>query len=112
VDLDFIDPHGCTPLMAAIERTSNDKYEIIEALLKVGASVNLHGINVVDDYTPAHLAAAHDDVGSLKLLVQFGADLQIRTCMGRFATPLEEAEYRGAMNALRYLRELQANLHF
>jgi hypothetical protein len=111
VNLNSVDPQGCTPLHAAIERGSDDKYEIIGALLKGGAPVNLHGINVVDDYTPAHLAAARDDVGSLKLLVQYGADLQIRTRIDRFATPLEEAEYLGAMNALRYLRELQANLH-
>jgi ankyrin repeat protein len=109
LDLGFIDRRGYTPLHAAFERSSDDKYEISEALLKAGAPVNLHGIYALSDFTPAHLAAAQDDVRLLKLLVQYGADLQIRTCIDQYATPLEDAENRGAMNAARYLRELQAN---
>jgi ankyrin repeat protein len=55
-------------------------------LLKAGAPVNRKGIN---DWTPAHMAAARYDVGVLRLLVRYSADLAIRTDIDDYATPLE-----------------------
>ena len=62
--------------------------------------VNLKGVN---DWTPAHMAAARDDVDALRVLVAHGADLSIRTEIDDYATPLEEARNLGKLNALRYL---------
>ncbi len=101
VDLNFRDKEGYTPLHAAIDRGSDAKYEILETLLRAGAPVNLQGFN---EWTPAHLAAARDDVQALKLLVQFGANLSIRTDIDDFATPLEEAENLGSSNAANYIK--------
>jgi ankyrin repeat protein len=103
VDLSFRDEEGYTPLHAAIESDSGDRLEILKLLLEARAPVNLKGVN---DWTPAHMAAARDDVDALKILVQFGADLSIRTKIDDCATPLEEARNLRKMNAARYLESV------
>src|SRR5512138_224178 len=100
VELGFRDEEGYTPLHAAIESSKDNKYELLQLLLSADAPVNLKGIN---DWTPAHMAAARDDVKALRLLVQFGADLSIRTEIDEYATPLEEAQNLGKSNAAAYL---------
>jgi ankyrin repeat protein len=100
VGLDFRDDEGYTPLHAAIERTASDRYELLDLLLGAGAPVNRKGIN---DWTPAHMAAARDDVEALRILVRYGADLSIRTEIDEYATPLEEARHLGKLNAVNYL---------
>lgn len=100
VDLSFRDEEGRTPLHAALDRELPDKHEVLELLLKGGAAVNLKGVN---DWTPAHMAAARDDVEALRLLVGHGADLAIRTSIDDYATPLEEARSLGKDKAASYL---------
>jgi len=92
----FRDDESYTVLHSAIEREQDDKYEIIELLLKFGADVNLKGIN---DWTPAHMAAARNDVEALKILVKHGADLNIRTDIDDYATPLEEARMLNSLKS-------------
>ena len=108
VDLVFCDDEGYTVLHSAIERNKDDKYEIMELLLRFGADVNLKGIN---DWTPAHMAAARNDVKALKILVQYGADLNIRTDIDDYATPLEEARILNSLkfncsDAIRFLEDM------
>lgn len=107
VDIMFRSNDGYTVLHSAIDLDSEDKYEILEILLKAGADVNLKGIN---DWTPAHAAAARNDVTALKLLVKYGADLSIRTEIDEYATPLEEARIlnknSGCADAVNYLESL------
>lgn len=100
VDLDFRDDEGYTPLHAAIERSADDRLEVLALLLQAGAPINLKGFN---DWTPAHMAAAKDDVDALRMLVQHGADLSIRTEIDDYATPLEEARNLRKVNAVRFL---------
>jgi ankyrin repeat protein len=100
VDLKFRDDEGYTPLHSAIECGTEARHAILRALLEAGAAVNRKGIN---DWTPAHLAAARNDVESLKLLVAFGADLSIRTEIDDYATPLEEAKTLRSAEAYAYL---------
>ena len=105
VDLAFRDDEGYTPLHSALERQRADRYEIIALLLDAGAPVDLKGIN---DWTPAHMAAARDDVEALRLLVAHGADLSIRTDIDSYTTPLEEARILGKSNAVAFLEEMRA----
>ena len=104
VELNFRDEEGSTVLSSAIDRDADDKYTVLEMLLAAGADVNQKGTN---DWTPAHLAAARNDVDALKILVQYGADLSIRTEIDEYATPLEEARildaYGDCQDAIRYL---------
>jgi ankyrin repeat protein len=100
VDISFRDEEGYTVLHSALERPSDDKYRVLELLLKHGAPVNAHGIN---DWTPAHMAAAREDVEALRLLVAYKADLSIRTTIDHYATPLEEARLLKKEAAVRFL---------
>ncbi len=98
----FRDDEGFTVLHSAIDREQPDRIEIVSMLLEAGADVNAHGIN---DWTPAHHAAARNDVETLKVLVRAGADLAVRTRIDGYATPLEEAENLGiSSDAVAYLR--------
>jgi ankyrin repeat protein len=102
LDLNFRDDEGYTTLHVALERDPPERYEMLEILLNAGASVNLKGIN---DWTPAHMAAARDDVKALRILIRFGADLSIRTNIDEHATPLEEARNLGKRNAAKFLED-------
>jgi ankyrin repeat protein len=102
VELAFDTEDGYTLLHSAIERTT-DHAAVLELLLAAGAPVNAKGIN---DWTPAHMAAARDDVEALRILVRYGADLSIRTGIDDYATPLDEARLLRAENAVRYLETL------
>ena len=100
VELSFRDAEGYTPILSALERQHEDRLEVLKLLLQAGAPVNLKGFN---DWTPAHMAAARDDVDALRVLVPHGADLSIRTEIDDYATPLEEARNLGKLNAVRFL---------
>jgi ankyrin repeat protein len=103
VDLDFSDDEGYTPVHTAIDRKGANHLEVLKLLLEAGAPVNLKGIN---DWTPAHMAVARDDVEALKLLVKFGADLSIRTEIDNYETPIEAARRHRRRNVLRYLESV------
>lgn len=85
----FQDDEGYSVLHSAIERNQPDKYEVLQILIAAGAELNAHGTN---DWTPAHMAAARNDVEALKILKAAGADFSLRTRIDDYATPLEEAQ--------------------
>ncbi len=103
VDLNFVDPDGYSPLHSAIDLDTPDRHKILSLLLKNGADPNLHGIN---DWTPAHLAAARDDIQALKILIAHNADLTRSTRSDDYNTPLEEARLLKKSNAVAYLESL------
>jgi ankyrin repeat protein len=103
VDLAFRDEEGRTPMHAALDREGTERYELLELLLGAGAATNLKGAN---DWTPAHLAAARDDVEGLRILVRHGADLTIRTDIDDYATPLEQARILGKTKAVSFLESV------
>lgn len=100
VDLNFRDAEGYTPLHSALEQPEQVRYKLLELLIEASAPINSKGLN---DWTPAHAAAARDDVEALKILVRHGADLNIRTCIDDYATPLEEARNLGKQAAVEFL---------
>ena len=105
VELDFLESDGYTPVHSVLERARDDRLELLDLLLRAGAPVNRKGVN---DWTPAHKAAASDDVAALRVLVEHGADLSIRTVIDECATPLEEARNLGKLAAVAYLEGLGA----
>lgn len=100
VNLDFVDEEGYGVIFSAIERNKEDKYEILQLLLDYGAPTHLIGLN---GWTALHMAAARNDVKALKILVDRGADLSVKTKIDYYATPLEEARYLGCTEAVKYL---------
>jgi ankyrin repeat protein len=102
VSLHFRDDEGYSPLHSAIDRENSDKHRVLELLCLAGANINAHGIN---DWTPLHMAAARNDVESLRILLTHGADTDIRTRIDSYATPLEEAKLLGSNDAVKFLQQ-------
>lgn len=103
ITLDFVEADGYGVVHSALERSGPDRYEVLELLLSHGAPVNAHGIN---DWTPAHMAAAKENIEALQMLIRFGADLSIRTRIDDCATPLEEAKILDKQKSIQFLEQL------
>lgn len=109
VPLVFCDDEGTTVLHACIDQFAEHKsatmHDSMRALIAAGADVNLKGLN---DWTPLHLAVARGDIVALKILLDAGADPNIRTTIDDYDTPLEYAQTLGFKQAVDLLsRRLQ-----
>lgn len=111
VEVSVLERDGHTPLHSAIDSEGGSKYEIMRRLIEAGADLNVRGFN---DWTPAHLAGARNDLRALKMICEAGADLSMRTRIDWYATPLEELEHLEAeqpgfcSECLAYLKERAA----
>jgi uncharacterized protein len=94
---------GFPSLIAAISADRPDRTDILELLLSLGANVQQRGLN---GYTPLHYAASLNDFRAIELLVEYGADLEAKTNVDDFTTPLEEAELLGRAEGAQLLRKL------
>jgi len=91
---------GFPPLIAALScgrdepgaNKRTDVHEILRLLLSFGADPNQRGIN---DYTALHMAVAERDALAVQILVDAGADPELRTRIDDCETPLEMAESAG-----------------
>jgi hypothetical protein len=91
---------GFPPLIAALSCTRDvpgkkrrtDVDEIIRLLLTFGADPNQRGLN---DYTALHMAVAERSPYAVQLLLEGGADPELRTRIDDCETPLEMAERAG-----------------
>lgn len=91
---------GFPPLIAALScvreapgaarRTDVD--DILRLLLSFGADPNQRGIN---DYTALHMAVAQRDPLAVQILLEGGADPELRTRIDECETPFEMAEAAG-----------------
>ena len=89
--------------LSCVER--DDRPELVELLLKFGADIQQRGHN---DYTPLHYAAGLQDLHAMELLLAHGADLEARTRIDEYATPLEEAEILGLDRSVAFLEKAAA----
>jgi hypothetical protein len=95
---------GFPPLIAALSCTRDvpgaarrtDVDEVLRLLLSFGANPNQRGIN---DYTPLHMAVAERNPLAVQILLDGGADPNLRTRIDDCQTPLEMAESAG-LNAI------------
>jgi len=91
---------GFPPLIAALSCSRDvpgaakraDVDEVVRLLLKFGADPNQRGIN---DYTPLHMAIASRDAMAVQILLDAGADPELRTRIDACETPLEMATAAG-----------------
>jgi uncharacterized protein len=92
---------GFPPLIAALSCTREvpggnmrtDVAEIIQLLLAFGTDPNQRGIN---DYTPLHMAVAERNPAAVRLLLDGGADPELRTRIDSYETPFEMAKAEGS----------------
>jgi hypothetical protein len=94
---------GFPSVIAALSTERPDRALIIELLLDNGANIQEKGVN---GWTPLHYAAATNDLPMIELLMKHGADPNARTEIDDCATPLDEAEILGKMEAVALLRRL------
>jgi hypothetical protein len=91
---------GFPPLIAALTCTRDgpgankrsDVDEILRLLLSCGTDPNQRGIN---DYTPLHMAVAERNAHAVRILLDAGADPELRTRIDQYETPLEMAQAAG-----------------
>jgi len=102
-DPNYGDHAGFPSLIATLSSSDRpDMYEILELLLSFGADIQQRGHN---DYTPLHYAASLQDIRAMELLLAHGADLNARTRIDDYATPLEEMENLGREQSVAFLRK-------
>lgn len=100
---------GFPPLIAALSctrqtpgaNTRTDVGEIVRLLLAFGTDPNQRGIN---DYTPLHMAVAERNPAAVRLLLDGGADPQLRTRIDSYETPSEMADSLGMTDIAAMLR--------
>jgi len=97
---------GFPSLIAAITTPRPEKYEVIELLISFGANLQQRGIN---GFTPLHCAAADNDTKAIELLLSHGADVDAKTDVDDFTTPLEEAKSGGCAEAVQILQKVTAD---
>jgi uncharacterized protein len=98
-DPNMHDNDGFPPLIAALSCSNahpgapgrQDVSEVMQLLLSFGSDPDQRGIN---DYTPLHMAVAERNLAAIKLLLENGANANLRTRIDDYDTPEEMA--RGA----------------
>jgi uncharacterized protein len=91
---------GFPPLIAALSGSRDvpgatkraDVDEVLRLLLSRGADPNQRGIN---DYAPLHMAVAERNLLAVQLLLDAGADPELRTRIDSYETPIEMARAAG-----------------
>ena len=91
---------GFPPLIAALSCTRDvqgakrrpDVDDILRLLLASGADPNQRGLN---DYTPLHMAVAERNTFAVQILLDGGANADVRTRIDECETPLEMAQAAG-----------------
>ena len=91
---------GFPPLIAALScsrdaagsKRRTDVDQILRLLLSFGVDPNQRGIN---DYTPLHMAVAERNATAVQILLEGGADPELRTRIDDYETPLGMAQAAG-----------------
>jgi len=96
-DVNYVDDTGFPALFAALGRDKADKYELLEYLIESGADIHQRGIN---DWTALHAAVAAQDLKAVELLLQRGADPDIKTRIDECLSAYEEAINSNFMTAV------------
>jgi uncharacterized protein len=104
-DVNYDDPAGFPPLIAALSSRRPDMAEIVRLLLDSGADVEQRGIN---DWTPLHYAVAERDPEAVKMLLAHGADPAQRTRIDDCTSALEDADAVGFAAGAALMREALA----
>jgi ankyrin repeat protein len=92
---------GFPALLGAVMSRRNDRVELVQTLIDLGAHLETPGVN---GWTALHAAASQNDVDLVQVLVGAGANREARTGVDDDATPLQEAERAGATEAALELK--------
>ena len=91
-----------------VELIENNKFSEIIRKVKSG---NLNPNNeIINGLTPLHIACIQGNVEAVKLFIEFGVDIDVKSKVGR--TPLHEAMFYGNSECVRELLQSGAVLCF
>jgi hypothetical protein len=86
IDVDVLDPYGCTPLMLALQASENVQeprlIEVVTALLDTGANINHQDR---EGWSALHWAVLNRRINLIKLLLQRGIDRDLLNRAGQTA---------------------------
>ena len=102
IDIDQVDPKGCTPLMLA---SYHGHSHVVRVLLNKRANVSIVGDGGI---TALHLSALQGHLAVSKMLVNAGADLEASDS-AQVDTPLHLAAEDGQLGVMYVLLEAGAN---
>ncbi|XP_072178814.1 leucine-rich repeat serine/threonine-protein kinase 1-like [Diadema setosum] len=103
------DSYGRTALHAVCAAEVLEKEESVECvriLLEAGADPNVGAKEIYSKYTPLHVAAKDGKLQMVRLLVEYGADLETREVKRLTAVELARINFR--QECVQYLRNKQA----
>lgn len=103
-DVNKIGYEECTPIMYEVYMNNMDN---VEFLLSVGADVNYQ--RNLDGYTSLHWAAQKSDLKMIKLLLDSGAQTEIKNTNGQ--TAMDLAKQRGDDEVLELLQKAGSKQH-
>lgn len=114
-DLDAVDPLGKTPLTIATEDESADAFDMVEALLRMGADPALPDTRGL---SPLHYAARAGTLSVIHLLVDgYGVNVDIRPAkdspyfeINPILAPLQMAYERGNSRVVEFLEKRGSRL--
>ena len=105
VSINTYDEYHDTPLNYSIDNSA--EYNVVEFLLKNGASANIPNKK---DEVPLHKAARYADANICKLLINYGAS--VNDIDQNFETPLHVATKRGHIENCKLLIDFGSNICF
>ena len=114
VNLHFVESEGYTPLHSCIDRELPDKYEILQLLINGGADINTgariedNNLMTCNSWTPLHMAANRNDLESIKILLNNGADKTLKTIIDDYCTAEEEAMISGNKEAAELIKNYRS----
>jgi len=91
---------GFPSLIAALSSGRPGKNKILKLLLESGADVGQRGLN---DWTALHYAIIQRDLEAVKVLLDYGADPDLKTRIDHYTTPIEDAKAFGFTAAVELM---------
>lgn len=104
-DINAQDNNGNTPLSTAIRRGGDGTCEMIDILLKHNADINKPSNT---GQTPIFVAASQGYIGTVKILIESGADINIKDAHGE--TPLTIVQAKQKEYIHEYMKKIYKDI--